>query len=122
VFESVRGRFEKLTGWAAPIYATLAIEMPVEIHPRKLVGSWTMGYALDFQTTSSMLIGYNAFGHPEFDTKRPPVGELLYRLKNRGDATAIEPLADVATAFIRNWPVDSIVPIPPSIRRGRGSP
>jgi predicted amidophosphoribosyltransferase len=90
------------------------MEMPVEIHPRKLAGPWTMGYALDFQTTSSTFIGYNAFGHPEFDTKRPPVGELLYQLKNRGDATAIEPLADAAASFIRNWPVDLIVPIPPS--------
>ena len=54
-----------------------------------------MGYALDFQTTSSTFIGYNVFGHPEFDTKRPPVGELLYQLKNRGDATAIGPLAQV---------------------------
>ncbi len=90
------------------------MEMPIEIHPRKLAGPWTMGYALDFQTTSSTFIGYNAFGHPEFDTKRPPVGELLYQLKNRGDATAIESLAQAAAAFIKNWPIDVIMPIPPS--------
>jgi competence protein ComFC len=90
------------------------MEMPVEIHPRKLAGPWMMGYALDFQTTSSTFIGYNAFGRPEFDTKRPPEGELLYQLKYRGDATAIEPLADAAAAFIKNWPVEMIVPIPPS--------
>ena len=73
-----------------------------------------MGYALDFQTTSSTFIGYNAFGHPEFDTTRPPVGESLFQLKNRGDATAVEPLAEAAAAFIKDWPIDSIVPIPPS--------
>lgn len=90
------------------------MEMLVEVHPRKLAGPWTMGYALDFQTSSSTFIGYNAFGHPEFDTRRPPVGELLYQLKNRGDATAIEPLAQAAAAFIKEWSIDSIVPIPPS--------
>ena len=88
--------------------------MPIAIHPRKLTGPWTLGYALDFQTSSSTFIGYNAFGHPEFDTKRPPVGEMLYRLKNRGDSTAIEPLAEAAASFIKSWPIDAIVPIPPS--------
>lgn len=93
---------------------TLALEMPLAIHPRKLAGPWTLGYALDFQTSSSTFIGYNAFGHPEFDTKRPPVGELPYQLENRGDAAAIDPLAEAAAAFIMGWPVDVIVPIPPS--------
>jgi predicted amidophosphoribosyltransferase len=88
--------------------------MPIAIYPRKLAGPWTLGYALDFQTSSSTFIDYNAFGHPEFDTKRPPVGELLYQLKNRGDATAIDPLADAAATFITDWPIDVIVPIPPS--------
>ena len=40
-----------------------------------------MGFALDFHTFSSTFIGYNAFGHPEFETRRPPIGELLYNLK-----------------------------------------
>ncbi len=88
--------------------------MLIVIHPRKLTGPWTLGYALDVQTSSSTFIGYNAFGHPEFDTKRPPVGELLYRLKNRGDTAAIDPLAEAAATFIRTWPIDVIVPIPPS--------
>ena len=95
------------------MWVKLALEMPIGVHPRKLAGPWKMGYALDFQTTSSTFIGYNAFGHPEFDTKRPPIGELLFQLKNRGDASAIVPLAEAA-AFIKNWPIDSIVPIPPS--------
>jgi competence protein ComFC len=88
--------------------------MPTPIHPRKLTGPWSTGYALDVHTSSSTFLGYNAFGHPEFETVRPPIGELLYRLKNRGDATAIEPLGEAAAAFIRNWPLDVIVPMPPS--------
>ena len=73
--------------------------MPAKINPRKLRGPWTDGYALDVHTTSSTMIGHNAYGHAVFDTVRSPLGELLYRLKNRG-----------------RWaiPVDAIVPVPPS--------
>lgn len=88
--------------------------MATAIHPRKLPGPWALGYALDFHTSSSTFIGYNAFGHPEFETTRPPIGELLYLLKNRGDITAVAPLAEAAAAFIKDWPVEAIVPIPPS--------
>jgi competence protein ComFC len=101
-------------GRALQVTVTLAVRMSITIRPRKLAGPWTVGYALDFQTISSTFIGYNAFGHPEFDTKRPPVGELLYQLKNRGDATAIPVLAEAAATFIKDWPLDIIVPIPPS--------
>lgn len=90
--------------------------MRVEIHPQKLTGPWSMGFALDFHTTRSSFIGYNAFGHPEFDTQRPPIGELRYNLKNRGDLTAAEPIADAAAAFVKSWRVqiDALVPVPPS--------
>ena len=65
--------------------------MAVDIHPRKVAGPWLDGYALDYNTTSSDLIGYNAYGHPEFATTYSPMGDLLYRLKYRGDQTALDP-------------------------------
>lgn len=90
--------------------------MPVKINPRKLRGPWTDGYALDVHTVSSTMIGYNAYGHPVFDTVRSPLGELLYRLKNRGDQTAIPEIATTAAEFVKKWglQVDSIVSVPPS--------
>lgn len=42
----------------------------VKISPRKLNGPWTEGYALDLQTTGSTFLGYDAYGHPVFDTQR----------------------------------------------------
>jgi hypothetical protein len=37
--------------------------VPAKINPRKLRGPWTDGYALDVHTTSSTMIGHNAYGH-----------------------------------------------------------
>ena len=90
--------------------------MPVKIHPHRLSGPWSGGYALDVHTTSSTMIGHNAFGHPVFDTVRSPLGELLYRLKNRGDETVIPEIVDTAATFLRGWGVqlDALVPVAPS--------
>jgi predicted amidophosphoribosyltransferase len=82
----------------------------------KLLGAWQEGYALDLHTTASTFLGTDAFGHEMFDTKRSEVGELLYRLKYGRDRTALEPLADTVTAFLRGWNVgiDALVPVPSS--------
>jgi competence protein ComFC len=90
--------------------------VPVKINPHKLRGPWTGGYALDVHTTSSTIIGHNAFGHPVFDTTRLPLGELLYKLKNRGDEAAIPEIVGAAATFLKTWNVgfDAIVPVPPS--------
>ena len=62
------------------------------------------------------MIGHNAFGHPVFDTVRSTLGELLYRLKNRGDETVIPEIVDTAATFLKGWGVriDAVVPVPPS--------
>ena len=90
--------------------------MSVKINPHKLRGPWSDGYALDVHTTSSTMVGHNAFGHAVFDTVRSPLGELLYRLKNRGDETVIPEIVDTAATFLKRWGVrvDAVVPVPPS--------
>jgi len=62
------------------------------------------------------MVGHNAFGHPVFDTVRSPLGELLYRLKNRGDEVVVPEIVETAVAFLNRWRViiDAIVPVPPS--------
>ena len=60
----------------------------VKINPIKIEGRWNSGVALDLHTTSSTPIGYNEFGYMQFDTVRPEIAELLYRLKNRADKDA----------------------------------
>jgi hypothetical protein len=46
-------------------------------------------------------VGYDEYGHPRFDTVRTEAGELLYRLKYKGQMDALEELVTVSAAFIR---------------------
>jgi len=88
----------------------------IEIHPKEIRGSWDQGFALDVHTISSTMIGYNEFGHPEFDTVRSPLGELVYRLKYRGDKGAIPSIVEPIAGFMKTSDIkpDVVVPMPPS--------
>jgi competence protein ComFC len=91
--------------------------MSVEIHPRKIRGKWAEGYALDLHTVSSTFVGHDGYGHPQFDTVRSELGELLYKLKYGAGAVAIESIAETVVEFLEEkWPikVDLLVPVPPS--------
>jgi hypothetical protein len=94
----------------------------VKINPRKLRGPWADGYALDVQTTGATFLGHDEYGRPRFDTVRSPLGELVYRLKYRGDRAGLQELVETAAGFLKNWgvKVDALVPVPPS-RAGRKS-
>lgn len=87
-----------------------------KINPSRITGPWDAGFTLDAHTLSAEFLGYDLDGRAQFDTVRSELGELLYRLKYRGDRAASIPLAAVAAEFIRarRLPVDVIVPVPPS--------
>ena len=70
------------------------------------------------------MIGHNAYGHAVFDTVRSPLGELLYRLKNRGDQTTIPDIVATAGEFVKGWgvQVDAVVPVPPSNTARKNQP
>jgi len=90
----------------------------VKSNPMKLRGPWVEGYTLDLYSISSTFLGYDG-SIPRFDTKYTEVGELVNRLKYRGDSAALPSLIDTAEQFVRglNWTFDCIVPVPPSITR-----
>ena len=92
----------------------------IELHPREIKGSWDHGHVLDIHTVSSTMIGYNEFGHAEFDTVRSPLGELVYRLKYKGDKNAISSIAEAVSWHLKAVGVapEVIVPMPPSKQRG----
>ncbi len=92
----------------------------MKTNPRKLPGDWKAGFALDLHTVSSEFVGYNEYGHEQFDTKYSDVGGLLYRLKSRSDKSVVKVLAYTAGEFVKSqkWSVDVVVPVPPS-RTGR---
>lgn len=91
----------------------------VKFTPQKITGNWKEGFVLDLHTISSTLIGYDEFGHPQFDTLRSEIGELLFKLKNRSDTSVIPEIVEAVKTFMMTWhpQVNMIVPVPPSNAR-----
>jgi len=91
----------------------------VEVHPKKIVGNWSSGIALDLHTISSAPTTEDEFGHMQFDTVRSAIGELLYQLKYRGDQNAADPMIETAAAFLtpHRDRFDLLVPVPASTHR-----
>jgi predicted amidophosphoribosyltransferase len=88
----------------------------IAISPRKIYGPYQDGYVLDFHTVRSMFVGYESYGHEAFSTERSPIGELLYRLKNRRDLSVVDELVETAAGFVKRSviSVSGVVPVPPS--------
>ena len=91
----------------------------VDIHPLKIEGRWRAGMALDHHTTSSTPAGYNEHGHMQFDTIRPPIAELLYRLKYQPFRSALDEIVATTSTYLRPHlsKFDVLVPVPPSTPR-----
>jgi predicted amidophosphoribosyltransferase len=85
-----------------------------DFHPIKIKGNWNIGYALDLQVISSEFIGYNEFGHAQFDTKRTTLGELLYKLKYKSDKNVLDDILRIIRRFGKFKSIDVIIPVPPS--------
>ena len=88
---------------------------------KKLDGSWDAGFALHKHTLSSVYLGDNESGHPQFDTTRSEPGEALFQLKYRGDWAQVGPLAAELqqTLLPRFGKIGLIIPMPASTVRAR---
>jgi len=81
----------------------------------KIDGNWKAGYAIDLHTISSVYLGDNLDGQPQFDNDRSEMGELVNRLKYHSDETAIPKIIELINKNLKNIKVvDFIVPVPPS--------
>jgi len=91
----------------------------VSIHPKRVMGLWKSGCALDLHTTDSTPSGENEFGHMQFKSTYTPIGELLHQLKYRGDMSVASDIIETAVDFLRPHchKFDLIVPVPPSTER-----
>ena len=90
-----------------------------QFQPHEIFGKWNRGYALDVHTLSSIPAGEDEFGHPQFDTTRSEIGELLYRLKYRSDTSAVNEIVDAVQHLLTQWRpgVEILVPTPASSPR-----
>ena len=94
--------------------------MLLNINPMWVQGCWV----LDYHTLSSVRVGTDAYGNPQYDTTRTEIGGLLYTLKFRPHQATdkmVDDMADTIADFIRKRPseIDIIVPVPHSEARPR---
>jgi len=92
----------------------------MSINPIRLRGNWDEGYAIDLHTISSIYIGDNAFGHPEYDTSRSKIGEMVYQLKYKFKREVAYDIIELIDPFLHSWHalklVDVVIPVPPSTK------
>ena len=89
----------------------------VETHPEGISGPWVEGFVLDKHVIASTPIGYLG-DHMQFDTLRSPLGELVYRFKNKGGPA--DDIVHTASDFVaKRWPsmIDRVMCVPPSVTR-----
>jgi competence protein ComFC len=81
----------------------------------KIDGNWKAGYAIDLHTISSVYLGDNFDGKPQFDNERSEMGELINRLKYHSDESVISKIIELINKNLKNITVvDFLVPVPPS--------
>jgi len=93
----------------------------MEVNIKEITGVWKLGYSLDKHTIRSTPIGYNEFGHMQFDTERPEAGEALFQLKYRSDFSQVPLIAQQMKASFSDafLSVGLVIPMPPSKVRPR---
>ena len=91
----------------------------MDVNIREIKANWDRGYVLDKHTRSSVFLGNNEQGYPQFDTTRSEVGEALYQLKYKNDKSRATALAQqVASSIVPLFEkVRLIIPMPASKER-----
>jgi len=93
----------------------------MKVNVKRINGNWDLGYSLDKHVLSSIYVGENQWGHPEFNTTRSEIGQALYQLKYRSDYNQIpiisSQLYDSLSSHFSH--TDIIIPMPPSKSRTR---
>ena len=67
-----------------------------DINPQEIHGNWRAGWALDLHTLSSRPLPGGGY-----DTERTEFGEWVFQLKYRHDRTKLQPIAEVASKFVK---------------------
>lgn len=93
----------------------------MKVSLRQIRGPWNDGWVLDKHSVSSVFLGNDEHGHPQFNTTRTEVGEATYQLKYHKDWAQAKPLAQAIADYIypKLSQVGFIIPMPASSQRAR---
>lgn len=76
---------------------------------------WKEGYAYSVHTMYSIYVGEDEYGHSMYDTKRTPMGELLYQLKYKQNLSVLPQIINLLKAdptFIEFIKKDFVILVP----------
>lgn len=88
----------------------------------ELKGNWKKGFAYDVHTLGSIYMGVDDYGHNRWETTRSDMGELVYRLKYRGDKSVVGKIVDMLGKYKGLETMDAIIPIPSTIKHRATQP
>jgi len=80
----------------------------------ELTGNWRKGFAFDVHTLDSVYLGVDDYGYDRWENTRSEVGELVYKLKYRGDQSSLPKIIALLEKIKGIETMDRIVPIPPT--------
>ena len=80
----------------------------------RLEGNWAKGLAFDWHTLASTYLGDDAHGRPQFDNTRSEMGELVWRLKYRGERAAVDRIVSLLDPIKGIETFHAIIPVPSS--------
>lgn len=88
------------------------------INPIELIGVWDKGFAMDYHTVSSIIIGEDPFGHLQFENTYTSIGDTLNKFKYKNQYDRLYVIVDVMNSFLAEYPemrdVQVVLPAPPS--------
>jgi len=88
----------------------------------EIAGNWHKGFAYSLHTLSSDFIGYDDYGHPQFETTYSEMGKLVHQLKYRGDKAATTKIVDLLGIPKIVETCDLIIPAPSSNKMRKYQP
>lgn len=84
-------------------------------------GLWDDGVVVDKYNESSIYLGEDAFGHPQFKNTYTPIGKLLHAMKYNGHYDTSDEIVDICLEQLEGWlsnkKIDVILPAPPTAER-----
>lgn len=86
---------------------------------------WIEGYAFSVHTQYSIYVGENEAGYPQFDTKRTPMGELVYQLKYKQNLSVLPQIITLLKAdskFVEFIKKDFVILVPATNKNRRFQP
>ena len=86
-----------------------------------VAGLWDDGVIIDKYNESSIYIGDDVFGYPQFNNTYTPIGKLLHAMKYNGHYNTSEEIAEICVQALGEWlsekKIDIILPAPPTNER-----